>query len=161
MMKTAILIMSVVLFSFQMADAQDQQSDPIWSPSGLETSAYKAVPLLISGKGFDEIKLTEESIRGKCELRLKQANLDPIPATTPFMKYLEISVSIVGTAFLIEVEFNRSVTFKTKSQEYQTEASTWKRVVVGTHGQDPEFVMQRLDRQLNYFLDDYLKANAK
>jgi hypothetical protein len=160
-MKTAILILLVVLFSFQVAGAQSQKQEFSVSESGLEAPGYKTVQILIIGNGLDKIGLTEERIRTKCELRLRQANLNPIPKAKLPLHYLGISVTVADGAFAIQVEFTRPVTFMVNGKEYWTLGTTWERNSAGTHGRDPEYVIQTLDRHLDDFLNDYLKANAK
>ena len=160
-MKAAILISLLVFLSFQMADAQSQKQEFSVSESGLEAPNYKTVQILIIGNGLDKIGLTEERIWTECELRLRQANLNPIPKAKLPLHYLGISVAVADGAFAIQVEFTRPVTFMVDGKEYWTLGTTWIRNSAGTHGRDPEFIIQSLDGRLDYFLDEYLKANAK
>ena len=71
-------------------------------------------------------------------------------------------VHIVGNAYVIEISFNRIVLFEVEKTRYiHSGAVTWKRLATGLHASDPEYIMQCLDEGLDYFLNEYQKANAK
>jgi hypothetical protein len=156
-MKTTILSLALVLLSFQMGGARDVP----YSRSGLEASNYKTVRLRILGKGLDKIGLTEDRIRTRCELRLKQADLTQVASDDPFDIHLGIWVTIVGRAFSVNAAFIRPYWFLANDQEYFRVGPTWESNQLGTHANDPNNVIQALDELLGEFLNEYLKANAK
>ncbi len=180
-MKKATLILlgtlSFFVFNLQLVDAQAKapwrynqdffrmgkklESAP--SLNGLEASDHRKLHLRIEiqRSDIDRIGLTEERIRAKCELRLRQAGLEPIPSTTPSGDSLEITVFIIGSAFHVEMQFIRDVLFEANGRSYYTTASTWQEGGTGTHGKDPEYIIRRLDECFDSFLNEYLKANVK
>jgi len=165
-MKKAILavlvFVSLFVFTRQSVDAQDfvallKKSKP--AQSGLEVYNYKKVPLStrIEGKA-NKIGLTNERIRTKCELRLRQAGLQPEAAKLP--PGLFITVHIADPAFFIGVHFSQLVIFEANQTPYFMTATTWSKDGMGTNP-SPEYIIQCLDGYLDSFLNEYLEANTK
>ena len=142
-----------------------------FSLGGLEVTDYKKVAIRIelyetheSGK---RIGLTKEKIRNECELRLRQAGLQPTEEVRD--EFLFISMTILGgraSAFSINVSFVRPALFMMGEKgetKYllRPDAVSWLRGTVGTAGGDPGFVTQQLDGLLDKFLNEYLKDNSK
>ncbi len=145
-----------------------------FSLGGLEVTDYKKVAIRIelyetheSGK---RIGLTKEKIRNECELRLRQAGLQPTEEVRD--EFLFISMTLLGgraSAFSINVSFVRPALFMMGEKgetKYllRPDAVSWLRGTVGTAGTaggDPGFVTQQLDGLLDKFLNEYLKDNSK
>jgi hypothetical protein len=168
-MKKAILILLLSLSFFaltiQMVNAQDFYNLAIKSKSslnGLEVSDYKKVRIKIEREGpsVEQIGPTEERIKEKIELRLRQAGLEPLTATGPF-DHLLINIQVVTNAFNIRIQFNRFVLFEAKGSPYHTIAPTWMTDGTGIHVGRSEFIIETLDKYFDTFLKQYLKANAK
>ncbi len=159
-----IPLFSVVL-SFQMANAQEPLAILAPKPSlnGLESSGQKRVKIGMEqlNAAAKNLGLTEERIRARCELRLKQYGLEPISADDQMAEFVYIGIHIVGRAFHTWVEFGRPVVFNVGKTWYKTSGKTWFRSETGTHGGDPEFILQGLDSLFDEFVNEYLKANSK
>ncbi|MGD0626389.1 MAG: hypothetical protein ABSB32_16930 [Thermodesulfobacteriota bacterium] len=147
----------LVVLSFKQSSAQQ------WSLNGLETSDYRKVVVVIENLSEDAINigLTQERIRTKCELRLRQAGLEPLSRLNEKSECLYINIHVVGFAYHISLEFRRLIYFDAGMISYRTVSATWKIGATGTHGRDPESIIQGLDGRLDNFLNEYLKANSK
>lgn len=169
MKKKFKLILLIPLFtiglSFQMVNAQEQPAFMTSQPSlnGLETSDYKRVKIGMEqlNEAAKKLGLTEERIRARCELRLKQYGLEPVSVDDQMPEFVYIGIHIVGMAFHTWVDFGRPVVFNSGKTLYTTSGKTWFRSETGTHGGDPEFILQVLDSLFDEFLNENLKANSK
>lgn len=167
-----LLSFSFFVFDAQVANAQGGRIDRFIdvfnnsevSINGLENADHKKVGLHISfaieGKDASLFGLTEESIRRKCELRIRQAGLEPTKKET----YLNVGVKVKSLGpswglFAVSLRFYRYVVFGANERTYYRFASTWEDGSVGEGGAD--FIISSLDRFLDGFLNEYLKANAK
>ena len=175
-MKKVILILllsfSFLVFDIQVANAQDPDQVLEFlalfgkskdSLSGLEVSDPKKVGLMVSLDTKDEYirGLTEERIRTKCELRLRQAGLEPVDAGFR-NECFSVEVGILSAGgFIISSLFRRTVVFKGEGTTYRIRATTWEKVAFGTHGRNMELIMSGVDGLLDSFLNEYLKANSK
>ena len=130
--------------------------------SGLEIEKGKVIPLRISisGEGLTKLRtrLTEERVRGKVELRLRQAGITP-EADTEFEPTIVASVFVVGKGYTTRIEMNRLVAFYVNGQQYITEATTYNIAQTGTHGGDGEYIVGGMDALLDAFLNELLKSN--
>ena len=163
------LILLISLFtiglSLKTINAQEQPESVTSRPSlnGLETSDYKRVKIGIEqlNGAAKIIGLTEERIRTRCELRLRQYGLEPVPVSEQISEFVYIGIHVVGTAFHTWVDFGRPIVFNAGKASYTTSGKTWFRSETGTHGGDPEFILRGLDSLFDEFLNEYLKANSK
>ena len=159
---TALFTMGL---SFQMINAQTHPEFPAAKPSlnGLETSDYKKLKIGIEqlNEAAKRMGLTEERLRTRYELRLRQNGLEPVPVDDQKTEFVYIVLHVVGRAFHTKVEFGRPVVFSSGKNLYTTSGKTWFRSETGTHGDDPEFIIQGLDSMFDEFLNEYLKANSK
>ena len=132
------------------------------SLNGLEDSDYKKVGLRIyleKDKSVDSLPgLTEERIRTKCELRIRQAGLEPVLEKFNYLAVL-ISTNSAG-AFAIQLRFERWAVFGAKGTTYGVFAPTWISAGFGNHLGQGEVIINSLDGHLDKFLNEYLKANA-
>lgn len=129
--------------------------------NGLEVDNYKAINIRIEELNAHSavIGLTEQRIRTKAELKLRQAGLRPQsewPAT-----HLYVNISVLDSSFSTEIAYRRPVFYYKGRQVMGTVAPSWTRSMIGTHGGDPEFIIQSLDTALDMFLNEYLEANAQ
>jgi hypothetical protein len=165
-----LLFLSIATFSFQLT--YGQQFSPLFlnarfSKNGLETSDYKKMVVLIEPltKDARKIGLTKERVQRKCELRLRQAGLEIVPAGSR-PEYLNININIrdveICRTFSIFMEFIRPVLFEAEGNRYmKLNASTWKSETHGVFGNDPEHIIDALDKYLLSFLGKYEEANSK
>lgn len=154
----------MVILSSQVLSAENISSPFLrakFSLNGLETSNYKNVSLLIESltEDAEKIGLTEERIKTKCELRLRQSGLNP--SSDRRFEHLYVNISVVSQALNIRIDFKRPVLFEVGKKRYRKMASTWCESITGTHGDNPEFIIQSLNELLDMFLNEYLKANSK
>ncbi len=167
-MKKAILILllSVLFFVFgiQTAPAQDHSSEFLDlfhnskpSLSGLEVGDYKKLGLLIS---IPKIWLIEERIRAKCELRLRQAGIEPTEPKWP-NTYLLVNIQFLSEASSLSLHFKQTVVFAAQGTIYRQYATTWEKSFLGIHGNDEESTIIVIDEMFDAFLKEYLKANQK
>jgi len=151
--------------NFQVVNAQEQptvlKSEP--SLNGLETFDYRNVRIGIEplNEAAKRIGLSEENIKARYELRLRQYGLEPVSPSDRKSEFVYIGIHVVGTAFHTWVDFGRPVVFNAGKASYTTAGKTWFRSETGTHGGDAEFILQGLDSLFNDFLNEYLKANSK
>lgn len=176
-MKKATLILllsfSFLVFGSQTTNARDEaeeiarladyqllefKSKP--SLNGLEVIHYKRVELFVRLENEkSSFKLTEERIRTKCELRLRQAGLEPVKSRVGG-EYFSVSIKIFPSTYGMTVSFLRPVLFY-GGTTYSKVAITWQKVIFGTHGDDENYIVNGLDEKIDSFLNEYLKANAK
>jgi hypothetical protein len=168
--RTMLVLLSALctlLLSAQSADTQDfsrlaLKSKP--SLNGLEASSWEKLNLTVRLTGTDKIGLEEERVKTRCESLLKQAGVEPVYSSSQFESLL-VSIHIVGEAFAVRLQFLRGVVFPVmpKGQEttYFMLAPTWEVLGAGTHNGDPDHILQGLDQQLTFFLQEYKKANTK
>ncbi len=170
----SILLLSFSFFVFdaQVANAQgrpiekfaDLVKDSKEPLNGLESFEHKQVALRIflniDGKTDDSLAgLTEERIRTKCELRIRQAGLESVQGKPCFLR-VEVSVIPFISAFAISLHFYQGVVFYAKGTTYFQLAPTWQRDSYGRYEMGSDFIISSLDQHLDFFLDEYLKANA-
>ena len=167
-MKKAILVISLFVFfviiNHELLNAQDfynlAKKSKI-SVNGLEISDYKKVRIAIEIQDkAGKIGLTEERVRTRCELRLRQAGLQPA-VSEDLLDCLVIRIHVLSNAFAVILRFHRGVLFEVKGTPYFIVAPTWDHSGTGVHGNDPEYIIQALDGSLDAFLNEYLKANVK
>jgi hypothetical protein len=132
------------------------------SLSGLESSDYKRVKVVVNfretGSPFGEA--FKERIRTRCDLRLRQAGLEPVSQKNTG-EYLRVGLGILSRTMAIDLDFMRLVAFSAEEKIYLAEASTWEAGTFGTHGGKEESLLSSLDGRLDSFLKEYLKANSK
>jgi len=166
-----LTLLSVVTLGFEPSSAQvKRDSNPQFkiSKKGLEVSDYKKVVLLIELEeyydedvGGGKIGLTKEMLRAECESRLKQAGLE-IMSGFNRPEYLYVNVNIRYRSFYILMQLNRPVLYRVKETEYMKYgAKTWQGILLGQHGYTPEYIMECLDKLLEDFINEYLKANTE
>jgi hypothetical protein len=157
------LFLSIITFSFQLTNAQKKTDLSLHakeSQNGLEIYNYKRVNLQIMGLDEDanRIGLTRERIQTTCELRLRQAGLEPAIRISP---YLGIFVNVVGSCFHLSIQFKRNIYFIADDHWYKILGVTWSCEINGEHGGVPESIIRAIDECLDKFLTEYLKANLK
>jgi hypothetical protein len=134
---------------------------------------YKDLGLVVSVS--KNALLTEDAVRTKVELRLRQAGIRPVDLlhTQPSPGVLEtlfsagqgqtlyINVTLVRQAFSINLDFQRDVSWTLPDGTVNDSVTTtWTSSgTTGLHGSSSGYVMDALNEQLDEFLNAYLKAN--
>ena len=89
---------------------------------------------------------------------LRPQNPDPI--TSGKLHHLYVRVHLVGSAFHIEVEFRRFVSWPvTEGRKAAGTAATWSKGMTGPHNGSADYILRYLDELLDKFLNEYLKQN--
>ena len=165
-MHIVILAASILLLEGGLSLAQEAASLAQDVERGLilpKLQREKGVAIVIEqlGEKALEIGLTEEILLTRCELRFGQAGI-PVDKRGVSSPCLYVTVSAVGAAFAVEIQFRRRVTVETAfGYRESMVAATWDKDHVGMHADDPEFIVQALDNMLDNFLTDFFKANPK
>ena len=105
-------------------------------------------------KAATEIVLTKEAVTVAARSRLRSARLYRADGGVPF---LGVSVTIVGSAFGVEVAYSKWV--KDGASGISRGAYTWIRTSVGTHGRDESYILSSVSRKVDEFIDEYLRVN--
>jgi len=132
--------------------------------SGLEVESHKRLNVVIEGldDGDRQAGLTEELIRAKVELQLRQNGISPTAKLdTQKAWYLYVRVDTVRKAFCIDVQFTRLVTYSSEGRMYESLAGVWDKSITGVFAADSSFILQQVANGLDLFINDYLKANQK
>lgn len=103
-----------------------------------------------------KIGLNSNRMRTVTELKLRK---EGIKITEESICILYINTTIVGNAFCVSLELHEIVKIFRLDIFYLT--ATWQKVMLGTHGNEPEYIISALGKLLDEFLNDYYKANPK
>ena len=116
------------------------------------------IPIVIGdpGEGGTKIGLTSNRMRTVTELKLRKEGIKIIEKSTCF---LYVNTMIVGNAFRVKLELKEKAKISRLDAFYA--ATTWQNEMVGTHGNNPEYIVSALGELLDEFLNDYYKANPK
>ena len=153
----AFLVIVLLWHSPGGARAQD-----ISNGTGLEVENYSFVCIIIETlpEGATEVGLTKDRVLPRVELRLRQAGLHPGEQRSGECLY--VSINVVGQAFSVHLAFLRWVSYVVgENRQLRVHAATWNTGGAGTHGRDSEYIVQGLDRHLDQFVNEYLKANGR
>jgi len=113
-------------------------------------------------KNNARLSLQKEKIKAQCELRLREAGLEPLERISGEGKeYLFVFFQILENTFSIDLQFKRDGVFHGADGTYFMSATTWGEGAFGRHNHKEAFLMNSLDGLLASFLNEYLKANAK
>ncbi len=116
------------------------------------------IPIVIEdpGGGGTKIGLTSNRMRTVTELKLRKEGIKIIEKSTCF---LYVNTMIAGNAFRVRLELKEKAKISRLDAFYA--ATTWQNEMVGTHGNNPEYIVSALGELLDEFLNDYYKANPK
>jgi len=130
------------------------------SRSGLEVSEYGKLKVLIELLSADKvIGLTREKLEKKCEIRLKQAGIEPVGQKD---ECLYVKVDLLRDAYAMSIGLSRTILFKKNGNIYRKcGAPTWQKNIIGLHRGNVRYVFECLDSLLDDFISEYLKANSK
>lgn len=120
------------------------------------------IPIVLEdpGEGGTKIGLTSNRMRTVTELKLRKEGIKIIEKSTSVSYcFLCVNTMIVGNAFRVELELVEKVKISRLDVFYA--ATTWQNGIIGTHGNDPEYIISALGELLDIFLNDYYKANPR
>ena len=125
----------------------------------------KDLSVAVFVKDNSKLGITKEEIRTKVELRLRQANIRPREDMGSSEKMydipsLQVSVITVDSAFNVDIDFVRYVTWALPNGEITGYwHPTWKNGWTGIHLHDRAYLLSQIDDLMDSFLNAYLKAN--
>jgi len=141
--------------------------------SGLEAYDYQKVYVEVVAipEALTEIGLTQQRVRTRVELRLRAVNLTPLssdelPELLRAPEFLHIVISGIGRAFSVEVRLVREGYYFDPESDSDNNYRVlrkyvpfWTTNTIGTHGDDPGYILDALDEKVDEFLNEYLAAN--
>ena len=115
------------------------------------------VGLIVYVHDGDEIQLTEDAVAIAARSRLRSARLYPAPGT-------QATGNLHVEVLLAEIEFTYRLWFEKPQLDLISDIRSWSPTgwegwVLGRHGGKASFVLSSIARQLDKFLDDYLRVN--
>ncbi len=158
-------IRRVSLFLILLTSTNISFAQNLYDGNGLEVSDSMGIFVLVEGLTNDaaEIGLYESRIKDKIELRLQQAGINIISKNEyiegDYDYYLYANILVVGNAFNIKLEFKRTVYYTVDEKLYRKNAVSWDSGGSGTHGSNSEYIIDGLDRYMDSFINNFLKAN--
>ena len=105
--------------------------------------------------GAAEFGLSVEQIQAAAESRLRSARI----YDSDSLSYLYINVTIVGSAFSINISYRKPVL--DIASESIWSATTWNAGRTGTHGRDAGYILSGISQHLDVFLADFLRVNEE
>jgi hypothetical protein len=126
----------------------------------LRVTDYRTLPVVIEEIRPNKYDLSKEAIQTRTELRIRSVGLRPVERTLEdHYLYVNINLSTTTTAFSLNIDFKRDVSWMSPSRNLVTQvASVWDLGTLGTGGTSGN-VLESLEGLLDRFLNAYLKAN--
>jgi len=120
------------------------------------------------GKSEAKIGLTENRLKTVTELRLRREGMKVVSGKevsvmnesdgTPL---IYVNAHVIRKSFSIRLEVKEWVGLKRIPLIHEIFATTWHKAMIGTHGENPEFIVSSLNQLFDEFFNDYYKANPK
>tara|TARA_Y100001935_G_scaffold57810_1_gene48365 strand:- start:13254 stop:13739 length:486 start_codon:yes stop_codon:yes gene_type:complete len=148
------------LISINVGYAQD-----IYDGNGLEVTEPIGIFVLVENLTDDaaEIGLNSRRIQDKIELRLQQADINIISRKEylegSYDYFLYANINVIGNAFSTSLQFQRNTFYIVGEKFYTKRAISWEISGSGTHGRDSEYIIDVIDRNMDSFINNFLKAN--
>lgn len=166
--KVLLLILSVIILSnwlFTEVDFPDVDYKVLKGIDGFE--------ILIEVLNEDAIKigLTRKRLKTVTELALRREGITVVEykggvkTTEELLKFsrtpfIYVNVNVSGRAFSVKLELKERVVLE-RDESISCTATTWDQLITGIHGGNSEFIVSALKELLDYFINDYYKANPK
>ncbi len=138
--------------------------------SSLETANYPSVEFMVSelSEAIKETGLTLDRIEALVESQLDEALLVPLPVSLDSAEpFLSIVIDGRDSAFDIVIEFRREVFYLLPNEgsiSYSVKRIfpiVWSTRGSGTHDQNADLILLRLEGVLSQFLIEYRRANGR
>ena len=126
-------------------------------------------PLDLSVPGLSEhavaIGLTKEKVANSVRRRLRAFHIEDEDDTSFYIDgYLQVRLAVSGISFAVIVEY-MDILHKylgSNLDEYvPLQGSAYQTVSVGSHFGKAEPIMQRVSKQTDHFIEEYLRVNGK
>ena len=111
----------------------------------------------------DSSGLTKETIVTLIRSRLRAARLfsdGTIETGIPSGGVLRVHVHTVGLAYTVQFEFMKSFIIDTTSNIISPVAVTWETDMLGTHNASSNQIISTISKNIDHFIDEYLRINA-
>ena len=112
----------------------------------------------------EKLGLTRELVEARVNSTLRKSGikpLDPDDKRSPTAYFLNVRVSIVGSAFSINLFFCRRVSYTDGHAQYVKLADTWKRGITGDLPSGHQHILDLVGEKTELFANEFLKANSK
>ena len=110
----------------------------------------------------EKIGLTRSRLTTVIELRLRREGIKIInKRTSPKTPLVYISVTVLGDAFNVSLKIIELVNLERVSGDMGAFVITWHSDLIGTHGNNPEYIVASLNNVIDELFNDYYKANPK
>ena len=132
--------------------------------TGLETGGDKRIYVMVEPMSdkSKKIGLTENLLKTKVGLRLRQNGLVPVDEMTSFELgyYLYVNTFVVGSAYYWDVTFMRMVEFSVDDKLYWTMGGAWESTGLGTHASDVKNIFEAALDSVDIFCNEFLSVNS-
>ena len=162
MKQIAVLLISLWITS-QIAAAQTING------SGLEVVGHEQLEYHVNGPLDDtvlQLGLTRDRLGSRLELKLGEVGIrasSPPPgfmaAMGPDDVRLYVSVSVAGNSFLVQLSFERGLTYFVDDEQYSSIFVAWQQPSTGEASSATD-ILEGLDQLLDEFRNAYLKTNV-
>ena len=121
---------------------------------------------MIDGEGGNELGITEDDVRTKVELHLRQAGIRPHLVEKGGIETepsVFAQVLTYKSAFVVQIVFRRAVswTLPNGRSTGQWWLSPWSKQFIGVQEHDRVGVLSEVGELMDKFLNEYLKANQE
>lgn len=153
-MTRLILVSLVFIFLFGVSAGNSQEGAPAYD----EQLFTRCAPLKVA-IGFSmtntELSLTEETLSEPAETRLRRVRLFKPDAA----QFLSIDLNVVGSAFSLRIGLNSWI--EDMGFGRGGNVLMWGAGATGTHGDEPQYLLDLVSRHLDEFMEKYLRVNEK
>lgn len=136
--------------------------------NGLELGAADSMPVVVEDLSPEAEKrgLTRGLIEARVNSVLRKSGIKPFDPTGddkrgPTAYFLNIRVSIVGSALSINLFFTRRVSYTDGHAQFVMLADTWKRGITGDLPSGNQHILDLVGEKTELFANEFLKANSK
>ena len=137
--------------------------------SGLEVAGHEQLEYHVNGPLDDtvlQLGLTRDRLGSRLELKLGELGIrasSPPPgfmaAMGPDDVRLYVSVSVAGNSFLVQLSFERGLTYFVDDEQYSSIFVAWQQPSTGEASSATD-ILEGLDQLLDEFRNAYLKTNV-
>jgi len=129
---------------------------------GLQVADPGKIRVLIEDlpSGAQRLGLSQQQVGARVSSNLRKAGIKPVDeAITPEI-VLYVQISVVENTVCVDVAVMRPVTFQVGDSIMSTLGTTWRKGVSG-RANTADYILQAVDRQVDVFCNEFLKANHK
>lgn len=154
-MRNKVLLLCLLVLFLENWLLHAQELNSIDKVSGLKGIRSLSIFVEKFSENTTKIGLSKERIATVAELRLRKEGID---IGRPPSLYINIQAK--GPAFCIQLKLVEPV-HPSRDNSITCLGSTWDITMFGMHGESSEYIINSLNNLLDYFLNDFYKANPK